>query len=227
MANNKIYDNYLMHYRTKGSRNGYSKDPNYTPIGQKAEGTFDAQRQHARNIAASRMHLAARSAGGYGAARASVGSGVARPKVSKEYQEEVADNSRKNYNTSPDTRHVSMESVRNFSRASQGLKSSMDNTAGTANNIRRQQKMEADRRRIKTDVGRAIYDARHDKDFGSFMRKDIADRGKSLIKKGKKKVSKLLNKLKPQTKTSISSKTDLLEGHIDNRPREKQIRRKK
>lgn len=28
----------LMHYRTKGSRNGYSTDPNYTPIGQKAQG---------------------------------------------------------------------------------------------------------------------------------------------------------------------------------------------
>ena len=28
----------LMHYRTKGSRNGYSKDPNYRPIGQQAQG---------------------------------------------------------------------------------------------------------------------------------------------------------------------------------------------
>lgn len=28
----------LMHYRTKGSRNGYSTDPNYKPIGQKAQG---------------------------------------------------------------------------------------------------------------------------------------------------------------------------------------------
>jgi hypothetical protein len=27
----------LKHYRTKGSRNGYSKDPNYTPIGEKAK----------------------------------------------------------------------------------------------------------------------------------------------------------------------------------------------
>ena len=37
MANDKVYNNYLMHYRTKGSRNGYSKDPNYTPVGQKAK----------------------------------------------------------------------------------------------------------------------------------------------------------------------------------------------
>lgn len=28
----------LKHYRTKGSRNGYSKDPNYKPIGQPAKG---------------------------------------------------------------------------------------------------------------------------------------------------------------------------------------------
>lgn len=28
----------LMHYRTKGSRNGYSKDPNYRPVGQQAQG---------------------------------------------------------------------------------------------------------------------------------------------------------------------------------------------
>jgi hypothetical protein len=30
------YDNYLMHYRTKGSKNGYTKDPDYTPVGEKA-----------------------------------------------------------------------------------------------------------------------------------------------------------------------------------------------
>lgn len=30
--------NSLAHYRTKGSKNGYSKDPNYTPIGEKAKG---------------------------------------------------------------------------------------------------------------------------------------------------------------------------------------------
>lgn len=28
----------LRHYRTKGSRNGYSKDPNYRPVGQQAQG---------------------------------------------------------------------------------------------------------------------------------------------------------------------------------------------
>ena len=37
MANNKLYENYLMHYRTKGSKNGYTKYPGkYTPIGEKA-----------------------------------------------------------------------------------------------------------------------------------------------------------------------------------------------
>lgn len=41
MANNKIYSDYLMHYRTKGSRNGYSKDPNYTPVGKKAMDPLD------------------------------------------------------------------------------------------------------------------------------------------------------------------------------------------
>ncbi len=30
------YDNYLMHYRTKGSKNGYTKDPDYNPVGERA-----------------------------------------------------------------------------------------------------------------------------------------------------------------------------------------------
>lgn len=39
MSYRGIYNgNTLAHYRTKGSRNGYSKDPNYTPIGEKARG---------------------------------------------------------------------------------------------------------------------------------------------------------------------------------------------
>lgn len=29
-----------MHYRTKGSKNGYSKNPNYRPVGQQAKGQF-------------------------------------------------------------------------------------------------------------------------------------------------------------------------------------------
>lgn len=32
------YGGYLKHYRTKGSRNGYSNDPNYKPVGQRAQG---------------------------------------------------------------------------------------------------------------------------------------------------------------------------------------------
>ena len=48
----------LRHYRTKGSRNGYSKDPNYNPVGQKATGrivngryVYDADYEQARNQA--------------------------------------------------------------------------------------------------------------------------------------------------------------------------------
>ncbi len=42
MANNDYWaylrdNNELKHYRTKGSKNGYTKDPNYTPVGQKAQ----------------------------------------------------------------------------------------------------------------------------------------------------------------------------------------------
>lgn len=37
MANNKLYENYLMHYRTKGALNGETKYPGkYIPIGKKA-----------------------------------------------------------------------------------------------------------------------------------------------------------------------------------------------
>lgn len=46
MANNKMYENYLMHYRTKGSKNGYTKYPGkYIPIGEKANPRlYDARR---------------------------------------------------------------------------------------------------------------------------------------------------------------------------------------
>ena len=32
-----MYEDELYHYRTKGSKNGISTDPNYTPIGQRAQ----------------------------------------------------------------------------------------------------------------------------------------------------------------------------------------------
>ena len=38
MANEKTYPNYLMHYRTKGSKNGISTTKGYTAVGQKARG---------------------------------------------------------------------------------------------------------------------------------------------------------------------------------------------
>ena len=38
MANNMIYANFLMHGRTKGSRNGVSTTKGYTAVGQKAKG---------------------------------------------------------------------------------------------------------------------------------------------------------------------------------------------
>lgn len=38
MANNRIYANFLMHGRTKGSRNGVSTTKGYTAVGQKAKG---------------------------------------------------------------------------------------------------------------------------------------------------------------------------------------------
>jgi hypothetical protein len=38
MANNKVYANFLMHGRTKGSRHGISTTKGYTPVGQKAKG---------------------------------------------------------------------------------------------------------------------------------------------------------------------------------------------
>lgn len=38
MANEKTYPNYLMHYRTKGSKNGISTTKGYTAVGQKAKG---------------------------------------------------------------------------------------------------------------------------------------------------------------------------------------------
>lgn len=40
MANEKTYPNYLMHYRTKGSKNGISTTKGYTAVGQKARGRW-------------------------------------------------------------------------------------------------------------------------------------------------------------------------------------------
>jgi len=40
MANEKTYPNYLMHYRTKGSKNGISTTKGYTAVGQKAKGRW-------------------------------------------------------------------------------------------------------------------------------------------------------------------------------------------
>lgn len=47
MANNKMYENYLMHYRTPGSKNGYTKYPGkYTPVGEKAQYIDDEYRKN-------------------------------------------------------------------------------------------------------------------------------------------------------------------------------------
>lgn len=40
MANEKTYPNYLMHYRTKGSKNGVSRTKGYTAVGQRAKGQY-------------------------------------------------------------------------------------------------------------------------------------------------------------------------------------------
>lgn len=195
MANNKIYSDYLMHYRTKGSRNGYSKDPNYTPVGEKAQGVNNMGIYGARGIG---------TVLGRGTATAKSSS---RPKVSKEYQEEVAYNSKKNNYTPVQTRTtVSSSSTATGpitkSRSMEDVRRSQAVTLASnaiGQNVVRAHKIaenEAKRRNIKSDVGRAVFDARHDKDFGSFMKKDIADRGKKLVNKGKKKVKKLLSKLR-------------------------------
>lgn len=50
MANNKMYENYLMHYRTKGALNGETKYPGkYTPIGKKAREDYVAPLGNTRN----------------------------------------------------------------------------------------------------------------------------------------------------------------------------------
>lgn len=40
MANDKVYTDYLMHGRTKGSRNGVSTTKGYTAVGQRAKGRY-------------------------------------------------------------------------------------------------------------------------------------------------------------------------------------------
>ena len=57
MANDKVYTDYLMHGRTKGSRNGISTTKGYTAIGQKAKGrwvngryVYDTSKSYGGNV---------------------------------------------------------------------------------------------------------------------------------------------------------------------------------
>lgn len=53
-----MYNDELMHYRTKGSKNGYSKDPNYIPIGERAKGVLTKFQNGAKSLAYQRRMAA-------------------------------------------------------------------------------------------------------------------------------------------------------------------------
>ena len=99
MANDKVYTDYLMHGRTKGSRNGISTTKGYTAIGQKAKGryingryVYDTPKSYGGNVENTQSGA------------------VSKPYVSKEYLEELEYNSRKNngsYDSSPAVRNTS------------------------------------------------------------------------------------------------------------------------
>jgi hypothetical protein len=93
MANDKVYGNYLMHYRTKGSKNGFSKYPWYTPIGEKAKGIITAPNMVANTVrrgmgAALGSSSAARyNTGVIGRSRGGTQSSSIHPRVSLPYEE--------------------------------------------------------------------------------------------------------------------------------------------
>lgn len=194
MANNKIYSDYLMHYRTKGSRNGYSKDPNYTPIGQKA------------------AEIIGRTGAGVGTVAGTGINTVRAYKSSPEYQKRRQEGLRKML----DPTAAGMGGV--------AATSFLEKKAGPLMRYKRFKDKQRERVKDFTgfmakDIGdRAKTAAKKGRDFTGFMAKDVSDRaktaakkgreiadfvvednidrGKSLIKKGKKKVAKLLKKFK-------------------------------
>lgn len=58
MANNKVYSNYLMHGRTKGSRNGISTTKGYRAVGHKARGRLSPDGRYIYDMSTHKKYVA-------------------------------------------------------------------------------------------------------------------------------------------------------------------------
>ena len=58
MANNKVYSNYLMHGRTKGSRNGISTTKGYRAVGHKARGRLGPDGRYIYDMSTHKKYVA-------------------------------------------------------------------------------------------------------------------------------------------------------------------------
>lgn len=206
MANNKMYENYLMHYRTPGSKNGYTKYPDkYTPVGEKASMN--------QNIYAGPAATAGVGKGVYGAHKIQNLYNAPAMTVNASKQR-VAESRRLPHMES----NIKLQSP-DYSKI---FANSVKEPVTWRNQARKQLNTVAKKGRDFTDfvvediADRAKRGASNAKDFGGFMAKDIAsraksaakkgrdftdfvvedniDRAKKLVGKGKKKVSKLLKK---------------------------------
>lgn len=202
MANNKIYSDYLMHYRTKGSRNGYSKDPNYTPIGQKAR----LNPEIVKNVTSAPARVAgtgsrvarAVSAGKIiGKAGSAPGQIIATALLQKKAYESTPEYSR--------NRQKGLQKMAEASGTGMGKVAGISFTEKKFGPIMRYNRFkQKQRERVKDFTGfmakdivdRAKTAAKKGRDFTDFVVEDNIDRGKKLVNKGKKKVKKLLSKLR-------------------------------
>ena len=123
MANEKTYPNYLMHYRTKGSKNGISTTQGYNAVGQRAKGRYINGRYYYDNEYAS--NYAANTGNG---TKTNKVQASATPKrfIDDEYSKNLEYNSQKN------TYQASKDRIMNGrSAASKGTKNNWQQQGNT------------------------------------------------------------------------------------------------
>ena len=203
MANNKMYENYLMHYRTPGSKNGYTKYPDkYTPVGEKASMN--------QNIYAGPAATAGFGKGVYGAHKIqnlynapartvnASAAGLRRQKLHQNTR--VAQKTSEERSKLGPLRSAILESaVGGFYDKRTGKSWDIESAARAMIDPRYKQELQDNsafslKRQIKNSsagqiaadiADRAKRGASNAKDFGGFMAKDIASRAKSAAKKGR------------------------------------------
>lgn len=191
MANNKMYENYLMHYRTPGSKNGYTKYPGkYQPVGQKAQYVDDEYRKNIE-YNTKKNDYSVTTAPSSNSSNIYKSNGPTTFTYDPNSGKTVLVGNKSGIKPkSPDYSKIFTNSVKNgreladfivedtIDRAKRGASNAKDFGGFMAKDI----------------ASRAKSAAKKGRDFTDFVVEDNIDRAKKLVGKGKKKVSKLLKK---------------------------------